>query len=185
MCPDFFTGCCSEGHHACTKHWSWHMAVLCSHPEPSLWVWECSTDHCWKAVTHHQYIVCNMCSNPSICPSSFLQAYNATPFKWLKFFNRSTYSLERHGCTLEWILQTLFTSGSTTVIACRVKTQGAKRGLLSTIWSPMIMTNESLILQPLSKHILYPGVNEYSPWGCSIFFFWQCMYYDQSQISEA
>ena len=35
-----------------------------------------------KAATHHWYIVPNMCNNPSICPSSFLQAWNATRFKW-------------------------------------------------------------------------------------------------------
>ena len=38
--------------------------------------------------THYRYIVPNICSNPSICPYSFLQAYNATPFKWLKCNNR-------------------------------------------------------------------------------------------------
>ena len=39
--------------------------------------------------------------------SSFLLAYNI--FKWLKLFN-STYSSAGHHCTLEWMLQTLFTS---------------------------------------------------------------------------
>ena len=45
-----------------------------------------------KAATYHRYIMPNMCRNPSICPSSFPQVYNATPFKWLKLFNRSTFS---------------------------------------------------------------------------------------------
>ena len=91
-----------------------------------------------KAATHHQYIVPNMCSNPSICPSSLPLAYNATLFKWLKMFNRSMYSLAGHGCTLEWMLQTLFTSQSTTVTACRVKTEDAKTSLLITIWLPWL-----------------------------------------------
>ena len=34
-----------------------------------------------------------------ICPSSFPQACNSTPFEWLKF-NRSTYSSAGHGFTL-------------------------------------------------------------------------------------
>ena len=63
---------------------------------------------------------------------------------------------------LEWMLQTLFTSQSTTVTACRVKTEGAKTGLLSDISSPMTVTHESRTLQPLSMHILYPGANQHS-----------------------
>ena len=35
-----------------------------------------------KVVTHYRYTVPNMCNNPSICPSSFPQFYNAAPFKW-------------------------------------------------------------------------------------------------------
>ena len=31
---------------ACTMHWLWHASVLRVHPEPGLWVCECSTDHC-------------------------------------------------------------------------------------------------------------------------------------------
>ena len=42
-----------------------------------------------KAVTHHRYIVPNMCSNPSISPSSFPQAFYVILFKWLKLFNSS------------------------------------------------------------------------------------------------
>ena len=58
-----------------------------------------------------------------------------------------------------------------TVTACRVKKEGAKTGLLSAIWLSMTMTNESLTLQPLSMHILYPDANEHSPWRCCSFFF--------------
>ena len=84
-----------------------------------------------KTVTYHKNIVPNMCSNSSICASSFLQAYNATPFKWLKLFNSSIYSSAGSGCTLEWILQTPFTSQSTKVTAFRVKTEGTKKDFLS------------------------------------------------------
>ena len=55
------------------------------------------------------------------------------------------------------MLQMLFTSKNTTVTACRVKTEGAKTGLLFLICSSMTMINESLTLQPLSMHRLYPG----------------------------
>ena len=92
------------------------------------------------------------------------------PFKWPKLFNRSMYSSEGHGCTLEWMLQTLFTSQSTTVTACRVKIEGAKKGLLNAIRLLMTMTNELLTLQSLGMHILYLGANEHSPWGCCFFF---------------
>ena len=104
-----------------------------------------------KAATHHRYNVSNMCSNPSICPSSFLQAYNATPFKWLKLVNRTMYSSEVHGCTLEWMKQTLFTSRSTTVTACRVKTEGAKTGLLSADDCDKLITNTTT---PQHAHII-------------------------------
>ena len=52
-----------------------------------------------KAATHHRYTVPNNCSNPPICPSRFPQAYNATPFKWLRLFNMSTFSSVWHDCT--------------------------------------------------------------------------------------
>ena len=122
-----------------------------------------------EAATYHRYIVTNTCSNRSICPPSFPQTYNVTPFKWLKMFNRSMYSSAGHCCDLEWMLQTLFTSQSTTVTVCRVKTEGAKIGLLSVIRSPMTVTNESLTLHPLSMHIIYPRSNEHSLWGSCIF----------------
>ena len=114
-----------------------------------------------KAAAHHQYIVPNMCSNPSISPFSFPHAYNATPCKWLKLFNRSTYSLAGHGCTLEWMLQTLFISQSITLTACKVKTEGANRRHQLTA-APMTVIKESLTLQALGMHTLYPGANELS-----------------------
>ena len=50
---------------------------------------------------HTTDTLCLTCST-----SSFPQAYKATPFKWLKLFNRSTYSSAEHGCSLERMLQT-------------------------------------------------------------------------------
>ena len=169
MCPDFCSGCCSGGH-----RFSHNASILTcfSTTRPSrTWSTGVGKFHrpLLKAATHHGYIVSNMCSNSSICPSSFPHAYNAIPLKWLNLFNRSTYSSMGHGCTLEWLLQTLFTSRSTTVTICRVKTEGAKTDLLSAIWSQMTVTNESLTLQPVSMHLLHPGANEHSPWGCCIF----------------
>ena len=149
---------------------SWCASVLHDRRESGLWC--VRMFHRWllKAATCHRYIVPIMCSNPSTCSSSFPHAYNATSFKWLKLFNRSMYSLAGHSCTLEWMLQTLFTSQSTTVTACRIKIEGAKTGLLNAIWLPMTVTIESLILQLLRMHILYPGNNEHSHWGCCIIF---------------
>ena len=52
----------------------------------------------WRAGhAHHRYIVPNMCSNPSICPYSFPQAYKVTPFKWWKLFNMSRLCTLRRG----------------------------------------------------------------------------------------
>ena len=156
MNPDYFPECCSGGH-----RWSQNATILkrvCTRRFSMVYGCGNVSRPLLKAATHHRYIVINMCSNSSICPSSFQQAYYATPFKWLKVLNRSTYSPKGYGCTLEWMLQTPFTSQSTTVT-----------GLLSAISSPMTVTNESLTLQPLSIHILYPGANEHSPWGCCIF----------------
>ena len=92
----------TDAHTVCR---SWHASVLYNHTESGLWVWECSTDHCWKQ-RHHWYIVLNMCSNSLIC-LSFLQAYS------VKLLNRSMYASAGHGCTLEWMLL------MTTVAACR------------------------------------------------------------------
>ena len=78
----------------------------------------------------------------------------------------------------------LYTSQSTTVTACRVKTEGAKTGLLSAIWSPMTITNESLTLQLLSMRILYPGTNEHSSWGCCIFLWKYTLGVVESPISS-
>ena len=84
-----------------TMRWSWRASVLCSRPVPDLRVWECSTDYRWNQ--RHTMIHCTQhVQHTSICPSSFPQAYNATPFKWLKLFNKSTYLSPGHGCTLEW-----------------------------------------------------------------------------------
>ena len=102
-----------------------------------------------KAATYYRYIVPNMQLSVDMSMSAHWSA--------------------EHGCILEWMLQTLFTSQSTTVTICRVKTEGAIR-------SPMTVTNESLKLQPLSMHItyvLYPGANEHSKLleGVIYFFF--------------
>ena len=136
MCPDFFPGCCLGSH--CCSHNASILTCICTMWPSRTWSMDVGMFHrpLLRTATHHQYIVPNMCSNLSICPSSFPWAYNATLFKWLKLFSRSMYSSERHGCTLELMFQTLFTSESTTVTACRVKTESAKTGHRSAIWSP-------------------------------------------------
>ena len=162
----FFPWYCS-GDHRCSHNGSILTCVYTTRRAVQNLIYECGNV---PQTTADRYIVLNICSNPSICPSSFPHAYNSIPLKWLKLFNRSTYSSAGHGCTLEWMLQRLFTSESITVTAWKVKREGAKARLLKAIWlPPMTVTNESLTLQPLSMHILYPGANEHRHWGCCIF----------------
>ena len=75
---------------------------------------------------------------------------------------------ENHGCSLEWLLGTLFTSQYTTVTASS-QNGGRNDRPPERHRSPVTVTNESLTLQPLSMHILYPGANEHSSWWCGIF----------------
>ena len=82
MCPDFFPGCCS-GDHRCSYNES-IFSCVCTKRTSRTWSTGVGMFHrpLLKAATLHQYIVSNMCNNPSICPSIFPQAYNATSFKW-------------------------------------------------------------------------------------------------------
>ena len=119
MCPDFFPGCYSGGHRC--SHNASILTCVCTMrpPESGLRVWECR---------HTTDILYPHLQQSAICPSSFPQVYNVTPFEWLKFLISSTNASAGLGCTLEWMLRTLFTSQSTTVTACRVKTEGTKTG---------------------------------------------------------
>ena len=149
--------------------------VLRGRPEPGLRMWECSTEtaessdtppiHC---VQHVQQSVDMSIQLPACLQCDPVQMAEVVQQEYIG------YSSAGHVCTtwcsLGWMMLTLFTSQSTTVTACRVKTEGAKTGLLSVIWSPMTVIHESLALQPFSMHMLYPGDNEHSPWGCCIFF---------------
>ena len=45
---------------ACTMRRSWHSSVQRSHSEPGLWMWECSTGHCWKQ-WHTTNTLCPKC----------------------------------------------------------------------------------------------------------------------------
>ena len=130
MCPDLFLGCCSDGHNC--SHIASILKCVCTTRPSRTWSEGVVMINIQllKAATHSRYTVLSMCSNPSMCPFRFPQA---TSFKWLKLFNRSTYSSAEHGCTLELLLQSIFTSQITTVTACRVKTEGVKPGLLSVI----------------------------------------------------
>ena len=142
MCPNFFPGCCSVVHRCSHKALVLNASVVRGRPESSLLVWKYSTNHCWKH-WHTNDTLCATCAavRRYIHPASLRPTVRP-----LKLFYRSTYSSSGHGCTLEWMLQSLFTSESTTFTLCRVKTEGAKTGLLSAIWSPMTVTNESLTL---------------------------------------
>ena len=98
MGPDFFHAC-SSGGHRCSHDASMLTCICITRPSRTWSTGVGMFDRLLlKAATHHRYIVPNMC-NSSICPSSFPQAYNTTPFKWLKLYNRST--LSGRGCKLK------------------------------------------------------------------------------------
>ena len=145
---------------------SWRASVLLGRPERGLRVWECSTYHYWKQ-RHTTDILCPTYAairryvHPQCDPPS--NGWSCL----------TVVRTRRRGMFLEWMLQTLFAPQSTTVTACRVKTQVAKTGLLSAILLHMTVTNESLTLLPLSMHIIYPGASEHSPWG---FWFFSAVY---------
>ena len=73
---------------SCIMCRSWHASVLCSHPEPDLWVWECSTDHCLKQ-WHTTDTLCPTCA--AIHQYVHSAFHRPTQFKKLKLFNSSTY----------------------------------------------------------------------------------------------
>ena len=77
ICSDFFPGWCSGGHHS--SHIVSILTCVCTIWPPRTWSTDMGMFHrpLLKAATHHRYIVPNMYSNPSICPSSFPQVYNA------------------------------------------------------------------------------------------------------------
>ena len=85
MCPDFFPGCS----HLCSHNVLILMCICTKQPSRT---WSTGVGMFYrpmlKVATHQRYIVPNMCSNLSICPSSFLQAYNAILFKWPNCDNR-------------------------------------------------------------------------------------------------
>ena len=114
---DFFPGCCL-GSHRCSHS----ASVLCGCPQPGLWVWECSTDHCWKQ--RHTDTLCPTCA--------------------------AIHSYVHLACCI---------SQSTTVTACKVKTEATKTGLLDAIWLLMTAINESQTLQSISMHIYLVPMN--------------------------
>ena len=143
--PGFLPWMC----HRCFHNASILTCVCITRPsESGLRVLGCFTHHCWR----QRHIVLDMWSNPSICPMQLHAGLQFPPFKWLKLFNRSTYSsvvvprvnfantahLSKHH---SYCLQN--------------KNRGRKKiGFLSSSWSPITVTNESLTLQPLIMHTL-------------------------------
>ena len=123
-----------------TMRRSWRASVLRGRPEPGLRVWECYTDHCSKQLN----------TADTLCPTcaaiQLPAALQCDPVQMAEVVQQEHLFDSGHGYTLEWMFQALFTYQSTTVTACRVKTEGAWTGLSAT-WSPMTVTNESLTLQ--------------------------------------
>ena len=130
MCPDFIPGCCLGGHAAETMRPSRRESVLCGYAESGKWVWECSTDNCWKQ-RYTTDTLCPKCATIRRYTHPASRRHNSTPFKWLKLFNRNAYSSAGHGCTIEWMLQTLFISQSTTVRPVESKQRPPVRHLIA------------------------------------------------------
>ena len=158
---------------------SWRASVLRGRPEPNLRMSVCSTDHCWKQ-RHTTDTLCPTCAaihwytqpasrRPTVRPVQMAQVILNN------LFNRSTHSTAGHGYTVRGLLQNLFTFQSSMLTACRVKTEDAKTDLLSAIWSPMTVTNESLTLQPLSMHIICQSEQSLRV----LHFFWLCISLEQ------
>ena len=153
-----------------TMRRSWCASVLNGHPEPGLQVWECSQTtaessdtlpiHCAQ---HVQQSVDMSIHLPAGLQCDSIQMAEVVQLIYLLICRAWLYPRVNVANTL--------TSQSTTVSACRVKTDGAKTGLLSAIWSPIIIINESLMLNPLSV----PWFHEHGPWGCCIFVILQCV----------
>ena len=78
MCLDFFPGCSSSGHRC--SHNATILTCDCTMRLSRTWSSGVGLFYrpLLKAATHHRHTVLNMCSNPSLCPSSFPLAYNAT-----------------------------------------------------------------------------------------------------------
>ena len=163
MCPDFFPACCSGGHHC--SHNASILTCVCTRGclESSLWVWECSTDHCWSSDTPQIHLQQSV--NMSIQLPAGLQC---DPIQKTEAVQQE-HALVR----VAWLYPRMNVANTVHLwkhhsYCCRVKTESAKTGLLRVSWSPMTVTNELLTLQHLSMHIIYPGANEHSLWG---FFF--------------
>ena len=146
MCPDFFPGYCSGGHR-CSHNADLHMRT-----RPSR-TWSTCVGMFYrpllKAATNHRYFVPN-----TLAIRRYAHPTSRRPTMRRRSNSSCSTGVGRptHGCNLEWQFQTLFTSQITIVTACRVNTEDA-------ICSPMTMTNESLTLQPLNVHKLYPDAN--------------------------
>ena len=117
---------------------------------------ECS--QCTAEISVH--IVHNVCSSPSIRLSSYPQAYNGAPFKWLKLLNTSTNSSAGHGCT-----QRAYRKHYTPlkVPQLRLQSHNGRRTDKSPKRHLITDDRESLTLQAISTHILYYGANKHSP----------------------
>ena len=79
MCPDFFPGCFS-GSHCCLRN-ALIFTCVCTMQAFRTWSMGVGMFHrsLIKAAAHHQYIVPNMCSSPSIHPSSFPAGLQCDP----------------------------------------------------------------------------------------------------------
>ena len=168
ICPDIFPGYCSGIH--CCLHNASILTCICTTWPSRAWTTSVGMFHrpLLKAATHHWYIVLNMYSNPSVCPYSFPQVYNATPFKWLKLFNSSTYSwvgmlrARAHTHTHTHTHTVYFSEHHSQNRGC--KDRPPERHLIADDRHKWITSS------PTHHYaILYSGANERSPWGVAVF----------------
>ena len=89
-----------------------------------------------KAATRCRYIVLNMCSNPSVCPSSFPQHWNTTSLKWPNCDN---------SCKMLGPIYCRMTFGTFMAVFMREYTHGlspeeATLCIDVTVWTPLTVT---------------------------------------------
>ena len=157
MSSDFSLGC----DHRCSHNVSILTCVCTTRPSRT-WSTGVGVFHrpLLKAATHHRYTVPNMCSNSSVCPSSFPQAYNVTQFKCPNCNNR---------CKMLGTIYRRMTFGTFMTDCMKEYTaalppEGATLCIYVTVWVPLTVTCVSFglnfiiysLIWPISFHFIGP-----------------------------
>ena len=149
--PGFSPGYCSGSHRR--SHNASILTCACTTRSSRTWSreWECSTNHYWEQRLSSDTLF-PTCA--AVCLYIHSASLRPTMRPCSNGWRCSTgYTLVgEDGCILELMLKTLFTSQSTTVTPSRVKTMGAKTGLLIAYDNDKWITK---ITTPQYAHIIY------------------------------